>query len=83
MEDGGATLNAERGCRINLVILAGELQGATMSDYHRKALLVDVIYAEPQAATHLQRASATIDNIAATTSEKLKSVYYTHPGHVS
>lgn len=54
-----------------------------MSDYHHKDLLIDNTYAEPQVATHLQRASTTNGGIAAATSEAYNSAQYTRPGHVS
>lgn len=45
--------------RIDLVVPAGELEGAIMSAYGHKGLLIDVTYARPQVAIHLQRGSAT------------------------
>lgn len=53
----GAAFTTERGFRMDLALPAGELNEATMSDYRRKDLLVDVTYAELQAAAHLQRGS--------------------------
>lgn len=47
--------------RIDLVVPAGERQGGSVGDYHHRELLVDIAYAEPQAATYLQRVSITVD----------------------
>lgn len=41
-----------------------------MSDYRREGLLFNVTYAEPQAATHLQHGSTTIDGIPLAASEE-------------
>lgn len=54
-----------------------------MSDYRRKGLLFDAIYAEPQAPTHLQCRSAANGGIVAATSEAHKSANCAHSGHVS
>lgn len=57
---------------MDFVVPAGEAEEATMSTYCLKGLLIDDTYAEPQAATHLQRGSATNYGIAAATIEAYK-----------
>ena len=68
---------------MDLTVPAGELRDASMAAYRHKGLLIDVTYAEPQAAVHLRNGSATINGSAAATSEARKSAHYARPGHVS
>lgn len=68
--EDGASFIAERDLRMDLVVPTGEL-------------LIDETHAEPQAATYLQRRSATNDGIAAATSKACRSAHYARPGCVS
>ena len=61
---------------MDIVVPAGELRDAPINAYRDKGLLIDVTYADPQSAGHLQRGSANIDGSAAATSEARKSAHY-------
>lgn len=50
-------------------------QQATIGDYRRKGLLIDVTCAEPQVEIHLQCGSVTKDGIAAAISEAGKRTH--------
>lgn len=83
--EDGAPLTVDQDFRMDLVVPAGKLEEeeATKSAYHQKSLLMNVTYAEPQAATYLQRGSATNDGTVAATSEAPKRAHYASPSHVS
>lgn len=82
MLEDGAPSTVDRDIRMDLVVLAGKLEEATMSTDRHKGFLIDNAYVEPQAATHLQHKSATIDSIAAANSEVRKSAHYARPERV-
>ena len=55
----------------------------TASEYRNKAMLLDVTYADPQAADHMRAGSANRDGLAASKSEARKRTHYARPGQLS
>ncbi len=81
--EDGSPFTADRDLRMDVVVLPGQLREASEASFRHKGLLIDVTYADPQAAGHLRGGSATNDGSAASTSEARKSAHYASPGHVS
>ena len=79
----GASFNADRDLRMDIVIVRGGLRDAPASDFRHKSTLIDVTYADPQARVHLHAGSADQDGSAASTSEARKRNHYARVGHVS
>ena len=68
---------------MHIVIERGGSRDATASEYRNKGILLDVTYADPQAAGHMRAGSANQDGLAASKSEARKRTHYARPGHVS
>ena len=68
---------------MHIVIERGGSRDATASEYRNKGILLDVTYADPQAAGHMRAGSANQDGLAASKSEARKRTHYARPGQVS
>lgn len=60
MEDG-ALIIANRDLRMDIVVLAGELENASAAEYRCESLSMDGTFADPQAAVHPHNGSVTTD----------------------
>ena len=56
--ESGASFNADRGLRVDIVIERRGFRDASASNFRRKSILIDVTYANPQAGVHLHAGSA-------------------------
>ena len=81
--ESGAPFNADRDLRMDIVIERGGPREATASENRNKAILLDVTYADPQAADHRRAVSANRDGLATSKSEARKRTHYARPGQVS
>ena len=68
---------------MDIVIERGGLRDATASEYRNKVILLDVTFADPQAAGHMRAGSAIWDGSAASKSEACRRTYNARPGQVS
>ena len=68
---------------MDIVIERGGPREATASENRNKAILLDVTYADPQAADHRRAVSANRDGLATSKSEARKRTHYARPGQVS
>ena len=68
---------------MEIVIEKGGLRDATASEYRKKAILLDVRYADAQAVGHMRAGSADRDGLAASKSEVRKRSHHARPGQVS
>ena len=55
---GGAPFNANRNLRMDIAIERGGLRHAPSSEYRNKAILLDVMHADPQTKVHMRAGSA-------------------------
>ena len=68
----GAPFNADRDLRMDVIIERRGLRDASASKFRHENILIDVIYADPQAGVHLRVETADQDGSAASTSEARK-----------
>ena len=81
--ENGAPFNSDRNLSMDIMIERGGLRDATSTQYRNKAILLDVVHADPQARIHMRDDSADRDGSAASTSEERKSNHYARVGQVS
>ena len=79
----GASFNADRDLRIDIVIERGGFRDASASNFRHNNILPDVTYTDPQAGGHVRAGSADQDGSAASISEPRKRNHYARVGHVS
>ena len=81
--ESGAPFNTDSNLRMDIVIERGGLRDATSSVYRNKAILLDVMHADPQARVHMRDGSADRDGSAVSTSEARKRDHHGRVGQVS